>query len=64
MYPRTWTASRTALWSVFSSFGTERMYGLLPTLMTENDDPRGLRVPTARRMSSLSLFFSFYHSTT
>lgn len=25
IYPSTWTASSTALWSVFSSFGTERM---------------------------------------
>ena len=34
-YPSSWTASSTALWSMLSSFGTERMYGLLPTLMTE-----------------------------
>lgn len=60
MYPSTWTASRTALWSVFSSFGTERMYGLLPTLMTENDEPKGLRVPTARRISSLVDRISLY----
>lgn len=58
MYPSTWTASRTALWSVFSSFGTDRMYGLLPTWMTENDEPSGLSVPTARRMSSLSHYVS------
>lgn len=38
---------------MFSSFGTDRMYGLLPTLMTENDEPSGLSVPTARRISSL-----------
>lgn len=59
-YPRTCAASRTALWSVLSSFGIERMYVLCPTVMVEYEEPRGLRVVTARRISSLDNMLAFW----
>jgi len=52
-YPRSCAVSRTALWSVLSSLGIDLMYNLWPTVKIEYEDPRGLRVVTARRISSL-----------
>lgn len=51
-YPRSWTASRTVLWSVFSSLGTLRIRVRCPIFMSEKHAPSGARQSTARRMSS------------